>query len=111
MVDFSDKPSWLGPIYAVTLINAWYAALNLHLAEKGDLTDEDRLAILARVQSQCKDMGLYMATEGQQPFSTRDLMKKFEKNCDVFRQVSTMKWHAETGSPYFSAHHRGSRKI
>ena len=79
MVDFSDKPNWLGPIYAVTLINAWYAALNLHLAEKGVLTDEDRIAILARVQSQCKDMELYMATEGQQPFSTRDLMKKFEK--------------------------------
>lgn len=79
MMDFSDKPSWFGPIYAATLINAWYAALNLHLAEKGSLTEEDRIAILARVQSQCRDMELYMATEEQQPFSTRDLMKKFEK--------------------------------
>lgn len=79
MVDFSDKPNWLRPLYAATLINAWYAALNLHLAEKGALTDEDRTAILARVRSQCEDMELYMATEGKQPFTTRDLMKKFEK--------------------------------
>lgn len=79
MGDFSDKPGWFGSMYAVTLINAWYTALNLHLAEKGSLTDEDRIAILARVQSQCREMELYLATEEQQPFSTRDLMKKFEK--------------------------------
>jgi hypothetical protein len=79
MADFSDNPNGLGPVYAVTLINAWYAALNLHLAEKGSLTDEDKIAILARVQTQCKDMERYLATEAQQPFSTRDLMKKFEK--------------------------------
>ncbi|MGD9973763.1 MAG: hypothetical protein AB7S77_11960 [Desulfatirhabdiaceae bacterium] len=79
MADLSDKPKWFGPIYAVTLINAWYAALNLHLAEKGTLTDQDRIAILARVRSQCRDMELYMENEGNQPFCTRDLMKKFEK--------------------------------
>jgi hypothetical protein len=78
-MDFSDQPNWMGPIYAVTLINAWYAALNLHIAEKGTITDEDRIAILARVQSQCRDMELYLVNESQQPFSTRELMKKFEK--------------------------------
>jgi hypothetical protein len=74
-----DKPDWLTTIYAATIINAWYAALNLHFAEKGSLTDEDRVAILTRVHSQARDLELYLITEGKQPLPTRDLMQKFEK--------------------------------
>jgi hypothetical protein len=79
MPETIDKPEWLTTIYAATIINTWYAALNLHYAQKGSVTDEDKVAILARVHSQTRELESYLVSEGKQPLPTRDLMLKFEK--------------------------------
>jgi hypothetical protein len=79
MTEFDEKPPWATPLYAAIIINAWYAAMNLHFAQKSDLTEEDRIAILARVQSQAKQLEDYLLAQGKQPLPTRDLMKKFER--------------------------------
>jgi hypothetical protein len=74
-----DKPLWVTSLYAATVIQAWYAAMNLHFAQKASLTEEDRVAILARVHSQAKQLEDYLVVQGKQPLPTRDLMRKFEQ--------------------------------
>ncbi|MFZ0134412.1 MAG: hypothetical protein WAK95_17880 [Desulfobacterales bacterium] len=79
MPEYPEKSALPPTLYAATIINAWYAALNLHLAQKGTITEEDKVAILARVHSQAEELESYLITQGKQPLPTRDLMKKFEK--------------------------------
>jgi hypothetical protein len=66
-------------LYSALLIQTWYAALHLHLAEHGHVTEDDRIAILARVRLQVREMESFLETQENQPFTTRDLMKQFEK--------------------------------
>jgi hypothetical protein len=66
-------------LYAAAIIQAYYQALNLHFAQKGTLTEEDRIAILARVHSQAGQLEDYLTVQGKQPLPTRDLMRKFEQ--------------------------------
>ena len=75
----NDSPLWVTTLYAATIIHAWYQAMNLHLAQKGNLTEEDRIAILARVHSQAEQLEDYLVAQGKQPLPTRDLMRKFER--------------------------------
>lgn len=79
MTEPDEKPPWATSLYAATVIHAWYAAMNLHFALKASLTEEDRVAILARVHSQAKQLEDYLLAQGKQPLPTRDLMKKFER--------------------------------
>jgi hypothetical protein len=75
----NDRPLWVTALYAATIIQAWYQAMNLNLAQKGTLTGEDRIAILARVHSQAGQLEDYLVVQGKQPLPTRDLMSKFER--------------------------------
>jgi len=75
----NDGPLWVTTLYAATIIQAWYQAMNLHLAQKEKLTDEDRIAILARVHSQTEQLEDYLVAQGKQPLPTADLMRKFER--------------------------------
>jgi hypothetical protein len=75
----NDRPLWVTTFYAASIIQTWYQAMSLHLAQKGNLTDEDRMAILARVHSQAEQLEDYLVVEGKQPLPTRDLMRKFER--------------------------------
>lgn len=79
MTDHDEKPPSATSLYAAAIINAWYAAMNLHVALKGELSEEDRIAILARVHSQARQLEDYLLAQGRQPLPTRDLMKKFER--------------------------------
>jgi hypothetical protein len=79
MTEDDAKPPWATSLYAATIIHAWYAAMNLHFAQKASLTEEDRIAILARVHSQAKQLEDYLVVQGKQPLPTRDLMSKFER--------------------------------
>jgi len=79
MTASDEKPPWATSLYAAIIINAWYAAMSLHFAQKSDLTEEDRIAILARVHSQAEQLEDYLLAQGRQPLPTRDLMQKFER--------------------------------
>jgi hypothetical protein len=79
MGEENNKPAWAASLYAAAIIQAWYGAMNLHFAQKGDLTEEDRIAILARVHSQARQLEDYLLVQGKQPLPTRDLMRRFER--------------------------------
>lgn len=78
MTVLDDRPDGLSTLYAAQIITAWYTALNLHFAEHGSITLEDRIAILTRVHSQVQEFRSYLETQDRQPGPTRDLMEKFK---------------------------------
>jgi hypothetical protein len=53
--------------------------MSLHFGQKYDLTEEDRIAILARGQSQARQLEDYLLAQGKQPQPTRDPMQKSER--------------------------------